>query len=125
MAISISYNKTDWNNYNKQEINEFDTAVLIGYDCPNPLIRVGPTSDGGYVMVDGFNYDYFLSCGIANDIRFEVGLLNKYPHLKCDAFDGTINNFPSHNKNINWIKKNIGYINSEKITNLKPYIEKL
>ena len=123
MAISISYNKTDWNNYNKQEINEFDTTVLIGYDCPNPLIRVGPTSDGGYVMVDGFNYDYFLSCGIANDIRFEVGLLNKYPHLKCDAFDGTINNFPSHNKNINWIKKNIGYINSEKITNLKPYIE--
>lgn len=116
-------NNTNWNNYNKQEINEFDTTVLIGYDCPNPLIRVGPTSDGGYVMVDGFNYDYFLSCGIANDIRFEVGLLNKYPHLKCDAFDGTINNFPSHNKNINWIKKNIGYINSEKITNLKPYIE--
>ena len=54
MAISISYNKTNWNNYNKQEINEFDTTVLIGYDCPNSLIRVGPTSDGGYVMVDGF-----------------------------------------------------------------------
>jgi hypothetical protein len=74
-------------------------------------------------MVDGFEYDHFLSCGIAGDIRFELALLNKYPYLKCDAFDGTINNFPSHNKNINWIKKNVGYINSEKITNLKPYIQ--
>ena len=120
----IQKNYTDWNNYNKQEINEFDPRVLIGYDCPNPLIRVGPKSDGGYVIIDGFNYDYFLSCGIAGDIRFELALLDKYPHLKCDAFDGTINNFPSHDKkNINWIKKNIGYINSEKITNLKPYIQ--
>ena len=74
-------------------------------------------------MVDGFEYDHFLSCGIAGDIRFELALLNEYPYLKCDAFDGTINNFPSHNKNINWIKKNVGYINSEKITNLKPYIQ--
>ena len=119
----IQKNYTDYNNYNTEEINEFDPKVLIGYDCPNSLIRVGPTEDGGYVMVDGFEYDHFLSCGIAGDIRFEVALLNKYPHLKCDAFDGTIDNFPHHNKNINWTKKNIGYINSEKITNLKPYIK--
>ena len=123
LATSIPYNKTDWNNYNRQEINEFDPRVLIGYDCPNPLIRVGPKSDGGYVMVDGFNYDHFLSCGIAGDIRFELALLDKYPNLKCDAFDGTINTFPQHNKNINWEKKNVGYINSEKITNLKPYLK--
>lgn len=122
-SLLIPYNKTDWNNYNTQEINEFDPTVLIGYDCPNPLIRVGPKSDRGYVIVDGFNYDHFLSCGIAGNIRFEVAFLDKYTHLKCDAFDGTINNFPSHNKNINWIKKNIGYINSEKITNLKPHIQ--
>ena len=115
--------KTDWNNYNTKEINEFDPRVLIGYDCPNPLIRVGPRSDGGYVMVDGFNYDHFLSCGIAGDIRFELALLDKYPNLKCDAFDGTINTFPRHNKNINWEKKNVGYINSEKITDLKPYLK--
>ena len=117
------YNTNKWNNYNKQEINEFDPRVLIGYDCPNPLIRVGPKSDGGYVMVDGFNYDHFLSCGIAEDIRFELALLDKYPNLKCDAFDGTINKFPKHNKNIRWIKKNIGYINSDKITNLTSYIQ--
>ena len=43
----MSYNKTYWNNYNKEEINEFDPRVLIGYDCPNPLIKVGLKSDGG------------------------------------------------------------------------------
>lgn len=122
-SLLIPYNKTDWNNYNKQEINEFDPRVLIGYDCPNPLIRLGPRSDGGYVIVDGFEYDHFISCGIACDIRFEEALLDKYPHILCDAFDGTINNFPNHNKNINWIKKNVGYINSEKITNLKSFIQ--
>lgn len=122
-SLLIPYNRTDWNNYNKKEMNEFKTSVLIGYECPNPLIRVGPKSDGGYVIVDGLNYDYFISCGIANDIRFELALLDKYHKLKCYAFDGTINNFPNHNSNINWIKKNIGYINSEKITNLKPYIQ--
>ena len=120
---NTEYNKTEWNNYNKQEINEFDPRVLIGYDCPNPLIRVGPTSDGGYVIVDGLKYDHFIACGIAGDIRFEVAFLNKYPQLSCDAFDGTINNFPRHNKNIKWIKKNIGYVNSDKITNLATYIQ--
>ena len=84
-------------------------------------MRVGPRSDGGYVIVDGFSYDHFLSCGIADDTRFELAFLDKYPRLTCDAFDGTISSFPSHNKNINWIKKNIGYVNSEETTNLKSY----
>ena len=122
-SLLIPYNKTEWNNYNKEQINDFDPRVLVGYDCPQPLVRVGPKEDGGYVIVDGFDYDHFLSCGIAGDIRFEESLLEKYPYLKCDAFDGTISSIPGNNKNINWINKNIGYINSSKITNLKPYLK--
>ena len=118
---TYSINYTDWNNYNKSELNQFDYRILNTYDTLNSLIRVGPREDGGYVIADGFNYDLFISCGIANDIRFEDTFLDIYK-IKCIAFDGTIQSFPSNRNNIEWIPKNIGYLNTDKTTNLKEYI---
>jgi len=117
-----NYLYTDWNNYNKSELNSFDYRVLNTYKIPNALVRIGPKEDGGYVLADGFEYDLFISCGIANDIRFEEALLDIYK-IKCIAFDGTIETFPSHINNIEWVPKNIGYLNTEKTTNLKEYIQ--
>ena len=88
----LPYLYTDWNNYNKSELNHFDYSILNTYKTPNNLVRIGPTHDGGYVIADGFNYDLFISCGIANDIRFEEAFLDIHP-IKCIAFDGTINSF--------------------------------
>jgi len=113
---------TNWNYYNQEELNDFDYRVLTAYDIPNKLIRMGPKEDGGYVIADGFEYDLLISCGIANDIRFEDDFLDSY-NIKCLAFDGTINSFPSHRNNMEWISKNIGYLNTEKTTNLKEYIQ--
>lgn len=112
---------TDWNNYNKSELNNFDYRVLNTYKIANTLVRVGPSEDGGYVIADGFDYDLFISCGITNDVRFEEAFLDNYK-IKCLAFDGTIQTFPSHRNNIEWIQKNIGYLNTGKTTNLKEYI---
>jgi hypothetical protein len=117
-----TYLHTDWNNYNKFELNEFDYRILNTYKIPNNLVRLGPKEDGGYVIADGFNYDLFISCGIANDIRFEESFLDIYK-IKCIAFDGTIQLFPYHRNNIEWIPKNIGYLNTDKTTNLKEYIQ--
>jgi lipopolysaccharide biosynthesis glycosyltransferase len=114
---------TNWNEYNSNELHEFDYRILIAYDITsNKLIRIGPNEDGGYIIADGFDYDLFISCGIANDIRFEESFLDIYK-TKCIAFDGTIESLPPHRNNIEWIKKNIGYINSTNITNLKEYIQ--
>lgn len=121
-VIPMNIPHTDWNNYNKSELNDFDYRVLTAYDIPNKLIRIGPKEDGGYVIADGFNYDLFISCGIANDIRFEEAFLDIHP-IKCVAFDGTIHSFPSHRNNMEWIPKNIGFSNTEKTTNLKEYIQ--
>lgn len=118
----IQKNLTDWNNYNKIEINEFDFRILTTYSIPNKLIRCGPNQDGGYVIADGLEYDLFISCGIANDIRFEDDFLDIY-NINCYAFDGTITSIPSHRNNIEWISKNIGYTNTDKTTNLKEYIK--
>jgi hypothetical protein len=113
---------TDWNNYKKSELNNFDYRILNTYTIPNALVRVGPNADGGYVIADGFDYDLFISCGIANDIRFEEAFLDIHK-IKCIAFDGTISSFPSHRNSMEWISKNIGFSNTEKTTNLKEYFK--
>jgi mannosyltransferase OCH1-like enzyme len=115
-------NKTDWNNYNKSQLNNFDYSILNTYKTPYSFVRVGPCEDGGYVIANGIEYNLFISCGIANDIRFEESFLDIHK-IQCIAFDGTISSFPSHRNNINWIPKNIGFSNTEKTTNLKEYIQ--
>ena len=118
-------NKTDWNNYNRSELNHFDYSILNTYTTPYKLVRVGPNQDGGYVIADGFDYDLFISCGIGDigdDIRFEESFLDIHK-IKCITFDGTISSFPSHRNSMEWIPKNIGFSNTEKTTNLKEYIQ--
>ena len=113
---------TKWNEYNSTELHGFDYRILNTYKIPNKLVRVGPNEDGGYVIADGFDYDLFISCGIANDIRFEEAFLQVYK-IRCVAFDGTIQSFPPQMNNIEWVNKNIGYSNTAKTTNLKEYIK--
>lgn len=98
---------------------------LIIYQSPFPKIRVGKNFDGGYVIANlPGKYDLFISGGISDDISFEENLLKIYPDLTCYAFDGTINNFPkTDNKNINFVKKNLGNSNDEKMTNLFEYMK--
>ena len=121
-SLLLPYLYTDWNNYNKSELNKFDYRILNTYKIPNNFVRVGPKQDGGYVIADGFEYDFFISCGIANDIRFEKAFLDIHK-IKCVAFDGTIQSFPRHRNNMEWIPKNIGFSNTDKTTNLKEYIQ--
>jgi len=113
---------TNWNEYNREELHTFDHNVLTAYNIPNNLIRIGPREDGGYVIAYGFEYDLLISCGIANDVRFEEEFLDIH-NIKCFAFDGTIQSFPFHRNKIEWISKNIGHLNTEKTTNLKEYIK--
>ena len=96
---------------------------LILFQSPLPKIRLGKDNDGGYVicnMPDG--YDMFVACGIAGDISFEKDFLNMY-NVECYAFDGTVNGLPEDIKEINFIQKNIGNTNTDKLTNLHSYIE--
>jgi len=113
---------TNWNEFNSNELNDFDYSILNTYKIPNTLVRIGPKQDGGYVIADGFEYDLFISCGIAGDIRFEEAFLDIHK-IKCIAFDGTIQSCPYHYNNIEWIPKNIGHSNTNKTTNLKEYIQ--
>ncbi len=122
-TLLIPYHKTEWNKCCDLESNLFDYRLLTIYQIPNTLIRIGPNSDGGYVIADDLKYDLFISCGIAADINFEVKFLDAHKNLKCLAFDNTISSFPKNRKSIEWVKKNIGYLNTKVITNLKEEIK--
>jgi hypothetical protein len=86
-------------------------------------IRIGPKSDGGYVIVDGYEYDLFISCGIGDNNDFDIEITKKYPEIKCLSFDGTIDKLPTNSDKIEFIKKNIGTYNNNSTTNLNKYID--
>lgn len=112
--------ETNWNEYKKEELHTFPYTVLSTYSVPN-LVRVGPKCDGGYVIVDGIDYDLFLSCAISDDLRFEDSFLSKYK-IPCIAFDGSISRIPPHKNLLHWEKKNVGAVNTLTTTNLKEYM---
>jgi hypothetical protein len=92
---------------------------LIVYKTSQPKIRIGShNGDGGYVIIDGLNYDCIISGGVADNIDFELEMLQKH-NIPCYAYDGTITSLPNiSNPNLNFINKNIGVEETENITNL-------
>jgi hypothetical protein len=105
-------------------------SSLIIYKTDVEKIRIGNQLDGGYVVgiKDELNYDALISCGIGDDLSFEVDFLNRFKDLRCFAFDGNVNIFPqildeSVAKRITFYGKNIGPSESSKTTNLLSLIE--
>ena len=98
---------------------------LIVYNSPYNKIRLGKLYDGGYVFCDipDIIYDHFISGGISNDISFECDLLNLYPNIHCDAFDGTVNGLPYPCDQITFHKLNVGNVNNNECTDLSRYLE--
>jgi hypothetical protein len=98
-------------------------SVLTVYQCPYPKLRLGKDFDGGYIIADipEIKYELLLAGGIEIDISFEEDFIKKYD-VRCIAFDGTINKLPKENNKIEFIKKNIGFDNTDKITNLHDLI---
>ena len=96
---------------------------LITYQVPVEKIRLGTDGDGGYVIIPSMKYDLFLSAGLCDNVQFENDFLTVYKNTPCYAFDGTIQGLPpSSNPGIQWIKKNIGLVNSDRETNLHEYL---
>jgi hypothetical protein len=98
---------------------------LTVYKSKYPKIRFGnKIADGGYVISEiDSKYDAFFSCGISNDITFELDFLKKYP-INCFAYDGTVQGLPDRsNSSIKFYKTNISPDNTKSTTNLHKEIE--
>lgn len=101
-----------------------DPALLTVYKCPFPKMRVGKDYDGGYIIADvpDAKYSLLLAGGIETDISFEEAFIAKYGS-RCFAYDGTITKLPKQNDSIEFIRKNIGNVNTDKVTNLHDVID--
>ena len=102
-----------------------EPILLTVYQCPFQKMRIGREADGGYVIavIPNQTYDLLLSGGISDDISFEEHFLQVYDQTKCIALDGTVNQLPTTNDRIMFIKKNIGKFNTAELTNLHDIIE--
>jgi hypothetical protein len=100
-----------------------DPSVLTVYTCPFPKKRLGRDYDGGYIIADipDAKYSMLLAGGIHYDISFEEDFVKMF-NVRCVAFDGTVNGLPNKNNTIEFVKKNIGYENSDSVTNLHDLI---
>jgi hypothetical protein len=98
--------------------------ALTVYECPFPKLRLGKHHDGGYVIADipGVEYQLLLAGGIERDISFEEDFVKKYKS-RCVAFDGTIPKLPKEHETIEFVRKNIGYANTNTETNLHDLID--
>lgn len=96
---------------------------LIVYAPVNTKVRVGQSLDGGYVIIDGYDYDYYISCGLGNNISFELDFCSSKPNIKGAAFEHS--DYPTDRlpANLSFVKKNISENNSEIETNLEEEIE--
>lgn len=101
-----------------------DPSVLTVYQSPYPKLRLGKDNDGGYIIADipSIQYGILLAGGILDDISFEEDFLHKYD-VDCIAFDGTIQRCPKENPKIQFVKKNIGFTNTDRVTNLHDLID--
>jgi len=96
---------------------------LVLYNPVNKKIRLGRQEDSGYVIIDGYEYDYLITCGIGHDISFELDFAKKYPHVNGLAFDSVDTNAENLPKGIKFIETHVGWDEKEKNTNLREYVE--
>lgn len=87
-------------------------------------IRVGKENDGGYVMLDGFEYDTLIGCGVCDDISFEKHFLQRHPDVHAHIFDGTIDKLPEQLDRSTYTCKNIGSTDTDQTTNLHGLIKR-
>lgn len=83
-------------------------------------IRFGSKGDGGYVIANNNEYDFFLSAGIEDNLDFEYQFLENHPNIKGMAFDleSQINKPKRQKKRLTVVKKHISSGSSDNFTNL-------
>ena len=96
-------------------------SYLITHHPFNNKIRLGINRDGGYVIVDGYDYDFFISGGVGTDVSFEFDFIEKYK-INGVVLDGTVE-APNLPEGLSFVRKNIGNKNNDNLSDLVKYIQ--
>jgi hypothetical protein len=101
--------------------NNNDLAILqnlIMHKPVNAKTRLGIERDGGYVIVDGYDYDFIISGGVGPDISFEFDFMKKYD-INGVIFDSENYSHIAFPDKMIYFNKNIDSTN-----NLLEYVQK-
>ena len=97
-------------------------SELIMYEPKNNKIRFGNQWDAGYVIIDEYYYDLYISGGISTDVSFDISFNSYRPNIKGYAFDASVRRPYDLPNNYEFISKFIGTENNTEFTNLEDYI---
>lgn len=99
-------------------------AEFVSYLVPNesscPLIRVGGTNDGGYVMLDFFGFDHAISIGIGNDVSWDLDLSER--GVPISMFDPTVKRPPHRVPGAKFHRRGLGPQNTTWFSNLAEIV---
>jgi hypothetical protein len=97
-------------------------SYLQVYNYPNK-IRLGNNFDGGYVIANIGDYDFYISAGIGGDESFSSQIFNKFNIQNGVGFQFDIQKLPdNYPRKMTFIKKNISYISDNNLDNLQSYM---
>jgi Methyltransferase FkbM domain len=81
--------------------------ALQVYDAPSHRkYRLGRDFDGGYVILDGFEYGKLYSYGVADDISFELDFVGHHP-MPVQLYDFSIDKLPVLHPMFNFCKEGV------------------
>lgn len=69
--------------------------------------RIGSKNDGGYIIIDGFEYDGLYSYGIGDNADFDYDFSKLYPKIHSHLYDFTITELPIEIKNSTFHRQGI------------------
>jgi hypothetical protein len=129
-AIEKSYNFISVNRF--KEVSRLRLDALYKQICVDAnqhnfdLVRVGSAHDGGYVMMNPKSRSCnVISLGIADNMDFELELIEKKLVSAIFCFDGSIEKLPSENDSIYFESKYIKVSKSENSLNLSQVLAKI
>jgi hypothetical protein len=101
----------------KKLINKIQ-AIKTEYE----LVRIGSTSDGGYLLPNDFeNIEAVFSPGVSNIHSFELHMLEKYK-VKSFMCDFTVDKIIPNKKELIFEKKHLGVINNHEFQRLEEWV---
>jgi hypothetical protein len=92
-------------------MEEMDLEILEQLKVQNSVNekkRIGNAGDSGYVIVDGYYYDFYISAGIADNVTFDNHFNYLHPEIDGMCIDGTCNRPKNLVGKYDYIKKFVG-----------------
>ena len=81
-------------------------SLLTPFDIDKQKIRVGPNTDGGYILADDISADQtIISYGIGTEYRFEIEIAERGHDVYM--FDHTIEAIQAENKKLHFFREGV------------------